>query len=88
MKFGFVTCVQLGLSCMESIYEVGGQLDLVITLEDSQAINKSGRIFLDGFCGDHDIPLFKSRHINNDDCIDMIKKHGIDWLFIIGLYRL
>lgn len=84
MKFGFVTCVQLGLSCIESIYDVGGELDVVITLNDSQATNKSGRIYLDDFCSRHNIPLHKSSHINNDDCISIIKKHQLDWLFIIG----
>lgn len=37
IKVGFVTCVQLGYSCMQAIYEVGGKLDLAITLLDSQA---------------------------------------------------
>lgn len=84
MKFGFVTCVQLGKSCMEAIYEVGGHLDLVITLNDSQAVNKSGRVYLDEFCSTNNINLLKSSHINNDECIDAIKDHGLDWLFIIG----
>ncbi|PCI65250.1 MAG: methionyl-tRNA formyltransferase [Gammaproteobacteria bacterium] len=84
MKFGFVTCVQLGKSCMEAIYEVGGHLDLVITLNDSQAVNKSGRVYLDEFCSANNIKLLKSSHINNDECIDAIKNHDLDWLFIIG----
>ncbi len=32
LRFGFVTCVQLGLSCMEEIHAVGGRLDLLLTL--------------------------------------------------------
>jgi len=69
---------------MDAIYEVGGELSLVITLKDSQAVNKSGRVYLDEFCRDRDVPLHKSSHINNDDCIEAIKAHSIDWLFIIG----
>ena len=46
MKFGFVTCVQLGLTCMEAIYEAGGALDLVLTLPDATAVAKSGRIYV------------------------------------------
>lgn len=84
MKFGFVTCVQLGKSCMDAIYEVGGKLELVITLDDNQATNKSGRVYLDEFCSSNKIPLLKSSHINNDDCIAAIKEYEIDWLFIIG----
>lgn len=84
VKIGFVTCVQLGLSCMEAIYKAGGELALAITLNDSQGVNKSGRIYLDEFCKEKSIPLFKSSHINNDDVLSQIKKADLDWLFIIG----
>lgn len=84
MKFGFVTCVQLGVSCMEAIYRVGGKLDLVISLNDDQAVGKSGRVYLDAFCSQHAIPLLKTRNINDPAAIDAIRAAGIDWLFIIG----
>ncbi len=84
MKFGFITCVELGLSCMEAIYESGGHLDLVITLNDSKAINKSGRVYLDNFCLLHNIPLVKCAHVNEPDVIQSIRDAKIDWLFIIG----
>lgn len=84
MKLGFVTCVQLGLSCMEAIYEVDSELALAITLTDTQARNKSGRVYLDSFCQQNGIELHKSTHINNIDCIEKIKALEIDWLFIIG----
>lgn len=84
IKFGFVTCVQLGLSCMETIYRVGGKLHLVVTLNDDQAKNKSGRVYLDGFCESHDTRLVKSTHVNNQEVIKAIQDEEIDWLFIIG----
>jgi methionyl-tRNA formyltransferase len=84
MRFGFVTCVQLGLSCMKAIYDVGGRLDLAVTLEDDQARAKSGRVYLDDFCSAHDIHLLKSRNVNDDAVIDAVRKAEIDWLFIIG----
>lgn len=84
MKFGFVTCVQLGMSCMEAIYAAGGKLDLAITLLDEQAVNKSGRVYLDAFCGAHEIPLLKTRNVNDPSAIDTIRQAEIDWLFIIG----
>ena len=84
MKFGFVTCVQLGLSCMEAIYEIGGKLDLVMTLKDEQAVNKSGRVYLDDFCSRHGIELLKARHVNNEEVVEAFKSHELDWLFIIG----
>lgn len=84
MKLGFVTCVQLGLSCMKSIYEVGGTLDLAITLPDDKATSKSGRVYLDDFCAKHRVPLLKSPHINDLEVVSSIKGAEIDWLFIIG----
>lgn len=84
IRIGFVTCVQLGLSCMEALYEAGGQLSFAMTLEDDQAVNKSGRVYLDEFCAERDIPLLKSRHVNNQDVIDAIGEYQLDWLFIIG----
>lgn len=84
IKVGFVTCVQLGYSCMEAIYEVGGQLDLAITLLDNQAKSKSGRVYLDDFCQQHQIKLIKSSHVNNPDVIQAIRDADLDWLFIIG----
>lgn len=84
MKIGFVTCVQLGLSCMESIYEAGGRLDIAITLHDTKAIHKSGRVYIDEFCANHQIPLLKIDHINDAETIAAIKNLNLDWLFIIG----
>ncbi len=84
MKFGFVTCVQLGLACMEEIYASGGTLDLAITLRDDRARQKSGRVYLDDFCARHGVDLVKIRHINDEESISAIKDRRIDWLFIIG----
>lgn len=84
MKLGFVTCVQLGLSCMEAIYEAGGSLEFAMTLPDDKATSKSGRVYIDDFCASHGITLLKSSHVNNADVIDCIRKLDIDWLFIIG----
>ncbi|MBA3677889.1 MAG: methionyl-tRNA formyltransferase [Sphingosinicella sp.] len=84
MKFGFVTCVQLGLSCMEAIYEVGGTLHLAVTLQDEQARTKSGRIYLDAFCAEKGIPLLKSRNINDEAVGEALRSAGLDWLFIVG----
>lgn len=84
MRFGFVTCVQLGLSCMEAIYEAGGGLDLAITLQDDMARAKSGRVYLDEFCCQHGVDLVKIRNINHAQAISAVLDRHIDWLFIVG----
>ena len=84
MRAGFVTCVQLGLSCMEAIYEVDGELTLAFTLHDHLAVNKSGRVRIDEFCEQRDLPLIKLRHINDGELVATIRREQLDWLFVIG----
>lgn len=83
-KAGFVTCVQLGLSCMEEIYRIGGRLEVAFTLEDGMARGKSGRVYLDDFAGRHGIPLVKTRSVNDPAVAGEVRRRGLDWLFIIG----
>lgn len=84
MNFGFVTCVELGLSCMEEVYRIGGRLDLAVTLPDDRSRSKSGRVYLDDFCTQRHIPLLKVPNVNADEVIEAIRVKEIDWLFIIG----
>lgn len=84
MRVGFITCVQLGLSCMEAIYDAGGSLSFAGSLLDSQAAAKSGRIYLDEFCRRHDVPLVKFRNVNDPDAVSAIRAADLDWLVIIG----
>ncbi|MGL5413911.1 formyltransferase family protein [Cetobacterium sp.] len=83
-KIGFVTCVQLGLSCIEEIYKIGEKLELLITLKDDKAQKKSGRVFLDEFSKKNNIPLLKINNINDEMVLEKIKEYDLDWLFIIG----
>ncbi|WP_314035712.1 formyltransferase family protein [Dietzia sp. CH92] len=84
MRFGFVTCVELGLSCIDEVVSLGGKFDLLITLNDDKSITKSGRVYLDGIAAKHRIPLVKVDHINEPDSIAAIREARLDWLFIIG----
>lgn len=84
MKFAFCTCVQIGLSCMEAIYDIGGHLKLVISLPDDKAVQKSGRIYVDEFANKNNIPVLKSNHVNDQIVKESLIKYKIDWLFIIG----
>ncbi len=84
MKIAFTTCVQLGRSCIEKILDMGGKLDLLITLKDERARNKSGRVYIDDIAQAHNIPLLKIDSINEPLALQTIRDMGIDWLFIIG----
>ena len=84
MKIAFCTCVQLGKSCIEKVYNLAGNFDLLITLEDKLLKKKSGRIYLDNISDKHSTPLLKINHINDNEVIESLKKYEIDWLFIIG----
>ena len=84
MKVAFCTCVQIGLSCIEAVLEIGGSFDLFITLNDAKAKRKSGRIYLDKLSKETRTPLLKINHVNDKETIDALREHQIDWLFIIG----
>lgn len=84
MKAAFATCVQLGRSCVEEILRIGGRLDLLITLKDERAREKSGRVYLDDLAEKHRIPLLKIDTINEPCVLETLQGQGIDWLFIIG----
>ncbi|WP_350342389.1 formyltransferase family protein [Proteinivorax tanatarense] len=83
-KIAFATCVQLGLSCIEEIYRIGGNLDLLISLNDGRDKKKSGRVYLDAIAEKYNVPLIKINNINDAEVIESLKEHNIDWLFIIG----
>jgi methionyl-tRNA formyltransferase len=84
MRIGFVSCVRLGLSCMQAIYEVGGELSFAMTLRDDLAREKSGRVYLDDFCATNDVPLHKVGNINEPDALTAIRSASLDWLFVVG----
>lgn len=77
-KVGFVTCVQLGLSCIEEIYRLGGSLDVLITLKDDRGRDKSGRVYLDDFAREHQIPLIKTEHINDLEVERAVREMRLD----------
>ncbi|GAB5429129.1 MAG: methionyl-tRNA formyltransferase [Devosia indica] len=84
MRIGFVTCVELGLACLEEIEGLGGRLNLLVTLDDSVARRKSGRIFLDHYAARNSTPLVKTNSINDPGCVATLKKADLDYLLVIG----
>lgn len=84
MKFAFVTCVQLGLSCIEAVIEMGGKFEFFATLPDDKARSKSGRIYLDQVARESQTPLLKIDHVSDPRFVERIKQDEIDYLFIIG----
>jgi methionyl-tRNA formyltransferase len=87
-KVAFATCVQLGLSCIEAIYDLGGSLALLITLPDDRAAGKSGRVYLDSLAAAHQVPLLKVPDINSPEVLEALHRYAIDWLLIIGWSQL
>ena len=84
MKFAFTTCVLLGRSVIEKIYEMNGKLEFLVTLKDDRAKNKSGRTYIDDIAKKYHVPLIKVDNVNEQQVIHAIKEYDIDWMFIIG----
>lgn len=84
MRIGFITCVRLGESCLEELASHGANLVYLGTIRDEIAQNKSGRIYLDSFAAEHQIPLHKFRNLNDADSVEAIRAADLDWLYVIG----
>ena len=84
MRYGFVTCVQLGKSCIEEVLNAGGHFEILMTLRDDLAVTKSGRAYLDDISLKHNINLTKVRNINDPNAVAAIQTADLDWLFVIG----
>jgi methionyl-tRNA formyltransferase len=88
MRIGFVTVVQLGLSCLEEIERLGDKPDLLITLRDDVAPKKSGRVFLDAYAKRNALDLHKTSHINDPVTVEVLRKADLDYLLVIGWSQL
>jgi len=84
MRIGFITCVQLGRACIERVHDLGGNFDYLGTLHDDQAINKSGRVWINDLAQRDGITLHRFRNINDADAVAGIRAANLDWLFIVG----
>ena len=47
IRTAFSNCVQLGLSCIQEVYRLGGLFDMFIKLKDDMDAQKSVRIYFD-----------------------------------------
>lgn len=84
MRYGFITCVELGRACIEEILTIGGHLELLGTLHDDLARQKSGRTYVDDLARKAEAPLVKFRNVNDADALEAIRDADLDWLFIVG----
>lgn len=84
MRIGFITCVRLGLVCLEEIEALGGKLELLITLRDDVALKKSGRVSLDEYAARTGTALVKVQHVNDPKSIEALQAADLDWLLVIG----
>jgi methionyl-tRNA formyltransferase len=69
---------------MQTIYRIGGRIELAATLHDHLAPKKSGRVHIDAFCSRNDIDLIRIANVNEPVVIDAVLAKQIDWLFVIG----
>jgi len=68
---------------MKALIDVGGHLDLIVTLHDHVSRGKSGRIYVDDFARENGIPVLKVDNIN-EVSVTQALRDSIDWFFIIG----
>jgi methionyl-tRNA formyltransferase len=84
VRIGFVSCVQLGLDCIEELVRADANLVYLGTLSDELARDKSGRVYLDEIAKELGLPLQKFRNINDPEAVASIRSAEVDWLYIVG----
>jgi methionyl-tRNA formyltransferase len=84
VRFGFITSVRLGKSCLEELASLGADLVYLGTIRDDIAPNKAGRVYLDDFSAAHNVPLHKFRNMNDPDAVADLRAADLDWLYVIG----
>lgn len=83
-RIGFVTAVEIGAACIDTIAELGGWLELVVTLDDATDPSKSGRADIAALANDLGFASTKVSHINARQAIAAVEAARLDWLFVIG----
>jgi methionyl-tRNA formyltransferase len=84
MRVGFVTCVELGLECIEEVLQFGGTIDAIVTLPTDTAASKSGRVHVEDIAHAHGIACGQFRNVNDPDAVQWLRNQQLDWLFIVG----
>lgn len=84
MRYGFITCVELGRACIDEILAIGGHLEFLGTLHDDLARSKSGRTYIDDLAARANVELHKFDHVNSVECKEALAEADLDWLFIVG----
>lgn len=84
MRFGFVTCVEIGVACIDEILSAGYDIAAIFTFPSDRAPDKSGRASPRGPAARHDVPIVEIDDVNSGEVARRCRTLGIDWLFIIG----
>jgi len=84
MRFGFVTCVEIGVACIDEILSAGYDMAAIFTFPRDRAPDKSGRACPQDLASEHGVRVVEIDDVNSGEVAGHCRSLGIDWLFIIG----
>lgn len=88
MRTIFVSFDEIGWACLEAILAGDGNVVGIFTLPDDLLWRRSGANPFDGIAGDHGIPLYKVRDINDPQTVAQVRELHPDCIFVIGWSQL
>lgn len=88
MRVVFVGTVMSSYHALEELLINNVNVVGVFTLDQKYAQNVSDYIQLDPLCSQYNIPLYKFKSINDEECINTIQQLEPDYIFIIGLSQI
>ena len=88
MKTVCVSFDEMGYACFEKIHQLGGDIRLLITLEDERREKRSGHLLFEPLAEKTGAPLMKCRNINDPHVLEALRGIQPDLIFIIGWSQL
>ncbi|MFC7203581.1 methionyl-tRNA formyltransferase [Haloferax namakaokahaiae] len=86
MRAVFVTHNNIGRTCLKALIECGAEVPAVYTQPEKGSL--SDQISLEPFCEEHDIDLYRTESVNDQETREQIASYDPEYLFVIGWSRL
>lgn len=84
LRIGWIGFHFEGQSALAALLDEGVSVAAVITLDEPRLAARSGTVEYDDLCRRYNVPLFKVRHINDAESVELLRRLDLDVAFVIG----
>jgi len=84
LRIGWMGFHAEGQPALESLLQEKIRVEAVITLDEPQLAKRSAAIRYDEICARHGVALYKIRHVNDPEAVELLRNLALDVVFVIG----